>query len=85
VRCLAAPRHCAVRPTGGACPSYRIEENGTHTMVETTDPARAVTDITGGIDTHADTHTIAAIDGLGRLLGHARFPVTTPGFDDLLA
>jgi transposase len=53
-------------------------------MVETTDPAREVTDITGGIDTHADTHTVAALDGLGRLLGHATFPVTPTGFDDLL-
>jgi transposase len=79
------PRHCAVRPTSGACPSYRIEENGTHIMVEATDRAREVTDVTGGIDTHADTHTVAAIDGLGRLLGYATFPVTMTGFDDLLA
>ncbi|QLQ11731.1 MAG: IS110 family transposase [Nocardioidaceae bacterium] len=40
--------------------------------------------MTGGVDTHADTHTVAALDGLGRLLGHATFPVTPTGFDDLM-
>ena len=37
----------------------------------------------GGVDTHADTHTVAAIDERGGLLGHARFPATTAGFDQL--
>ncbi len=42
-------------------------------MVETTGSVREATDITGGVDTHADTHTVAALDGLGRLLVHATF------------
>lgn len=41
--------------------------------------------ITGGVDTHLDTHTAAALDGLGRLLGHATFPATPKGFRSLLA
>lgn len=54
-------------------------------MVETLDSEREVVQITGGVDTHADTHTVAALDGIGRLLGHATYPATPAGFDDLLA
>jgi len=50
-------------------------------MLETTPAQR---EVTGGIDTHADTHTVAALDNLGRLLGHATFPATSVGYDDLL-
>ncbi len=50
-------------------------------MVETTDPER---EVTGGIDTHADTHTVAALDDLGRLLGHATFAATSHGYEQLL-
>jgi hypothetical protein len=28
----------------------------------------------GGVDTHADTHTVAAISHLGAMLGHQSFP-----------
>ncbi len=54
-------------------------------MLGTTDHGREVTEITGGVDTHADTHTVAALDGLGRLLGHATFPATASGYHDLRA
>jgi transposase len=40
--------------------------------------------VTGGVDTHLDTHTAVALDGLGRLLGHSTFPATRPGFAALL-
>ncbi len=50
-------------------------------MLETTSSQR---EITGGVDTHADTHTAAALDQLGRLLGHATFPATAAGYHDLL-
>lgn len=53
-------------------------------MVGTLDLACEVTDIIGGVDTHADTHTVAALDGLGRHLGHATFPATPAGFGELL-
>ena len=47
------------------------------TIVET----RAVT---GGVDTHADTHVAAALDPIGGLLGVREFPVTAAGYAGLL-
>jgi transposase len=52
-------------------------------MVGTARPGRAL--ITGGVDTHADTHTAAALDPVGRLLGHQRFAATAAGYRELLA
>lgn len=45
---------------------------------------REVVEVTGGVDTHADTHTVAALDQLGGLLGTATFPATGPGYQHLL-
>jgi transposase len=42
------------------------------------------TRITGGVDTHKDTHTAAALDALGRTLGLATFPATASGYEILL-
>lgn len=39
--------------------------------------------ITGGVDTHADTHTAAALDHLGRVLGNRSFPATADGYQQL--
>ena len=36
--------------------------------------------ITGGVDTHADTHVAAALDPVGGLLGVREFPATAPGY-----
>jgi transposase len=36
--------------------------------------------ITGGVDTHADTHVAAALDPLGGLLGVQEFPATAAGY-----
>jgi len=47
---------------------------------DTVDPA---TTITGGVDTHKDTHTAAALDGLGRLHATAQFPATRAGYTRL--
>jgi transposase len=47
------------------------------TIVET----RAVT---GGVDTHADTHVAAALDAVGGLLGVQEFPATPAGYARLL-
>jgi transposase len=44
------------------------------TIVETTRP------ITGGVDTHLDTHVAAAVDHNGGLLGVESFPTTPAGF-----
>src|ERR1700687_4346246 len=43
------------------------------------------TDIVGGVDTHKDSHTVAALSGTGRLLGTAQFPATPDGYQELLA
>jgi transposase len=40
--------------------------------------------ITGGVDTHADTHVAAALDPLGGLLGVREFPATAGGYAGLL-
>jgi transposase len=40
--------------------------------------------ITGGVDTHADTHVAAALDPVGGLLGVREFPVTAAGYAGLL-
>jgi transposase len=44
-----------------------------------------VVEVTGGVDTHRDTHTAAALDGQGRLLGHQQFLATAAGHAALLA
>jgi transposase len=41
--------------------------------------------ITGGVDTHADTHVAAALDPIGGLLGVQEFPATTGGYARLLS
>jgi Transposase len=40
--------------------------------------------ITGGVDTHADTHVAAALDSVGGLLGVREFPATAAGYSRLL-
>lgn len=41
-------------------------------------------EVTGGVDTHKDTHTAAAIDAAGRLLGSAQFATDAAGYRALL-
>jgi transposase len=41
--------------------------------------------VTGGVDTHLDTHVAAALDPLGGLLGTKSFGTTPAGYKDLLA
>jgi hypothetical protein len=48
-------------------------------------PARPAAVVTGGVDTHKDTHTAAVLDATGRLLGHRQFPTTPAGYGLLLA
>jgi transposase len=40
--------------------------------------------ITGGVDTHADTHVAAALDAIGGLLGVRQFPASAAGYARLL-
>ena len=39
--------------------------------------------VTGGVDTHADVHVVAAIDANGGVLGIESFPADTAGYEDL--
>jgi transposase len=39
--------------------------------------------VVGGVDTHADVHVAAAIDGNGGVLGIEAFPADTAGYQDL--
>ncbi|MGK3209346.1 IS110 family transposase [Amycolatopsis sp. MEPSY49] len=41
-------------------------------------------EVTGGVDTHLDTHTAAVIDPVGRVLGSRQFPADTAGYAALL-
>jgi transposase len=50
------------------------------TMVET----RPVAGVTGGVDTHLDTHVTAALDQLGGQLGVESFPANPAGYRALL-
>ena len=47
------------------------------------DAARHELLVFGGVDTHADSHTVAAISHLGVMLGHASFPATPEGYRQL--
>ncbi len=40
--------------------------------------------VVGGVDSHADTHHVAALDHRGALLGTKSVPTTTPGYRELL-
>ena len=51
----------------------------TVTIVEEARPVACRTAITGGVDTHADTHVAAALDPVGGLLGVREFPATAAG------
>ncbi len=42
-------------------------------------------EVFGGVDTHQDTHTAAALDAAGALLGSKQFPATAAGYTALLA
>jgi transposase len=46
--------------------------------------AQQIREITGGVDTHKDTHTAAAIDSAGRPLGAEQFEATAAGYLKLL-
>jgi hypothetical protein len=40
--------------------------------------------VTGGVDTHSNTHHAAAIDEVGRLLGTREFAANLTGYEQLL-
>lgn len=42
-------------------------------------------EVVGGVDTHLDAHTCAALDTAGRLMGHRQFAATAAGYRQLLS
>ena len=52
----------------------QADENGEASMTSKT------RDVTGGVDTHGETHHAAVIDEIGRELGDAEFPATPAGY-----
>ena len=72
---------CASRYPSLSCPLARLVRaapaprmDRRHDMPSMTYPTtaseQAYIEVTGGVDTHKDTHTAAALDASGRLLGH---------------
>jgi transposase len=59
----------------------RIDTEGSSIMTATGHPT---TGVVGGIDTHADTIHVAAIDELGRELDDREFPTTPAGYERAL-
>lgn len=55
------------------------------TIVADRPPTVDAIEVTGGVDTHADSHVAAIIDPLGRHLGHRSFPATSAGYRELAA
>src|SRR5258708_9510718 len=49
------------------------------------DSSSKTSHITGGVDTHKDTHTAAALNATGKALGNATFSATAIGYAELLA
>ncbi len=43
-----------------------------------------IVEVTGGVDTHADTHVAAAVDHNGGLLGVESFGADRAGYEELL-
>ena len=41
--------------------------------------------VTGGVDTHGDTHHAAVVDSVGRHLGDREVPATASGYRRLMA
>jgi hypothetical protein len=59
-------------------PTLQRQGKGKHGMALTD------TDIVGSVDTHKESHTVAALSGTGRLVGTAQFPATPDGYQELL-
>jgi hypothetical protein len=52
--------------------------------LDRTDMTSMTTGVTGGVDTHSDTHHAAALDEVGRLLDTREFPAKPAGYRRLL-
>jgi transposase len=72
-------------PTMTQLPTTRRPSTNQPNQADQPSPVVGPVVVTGGVDTHRDTHTAAAIDGQARLLGHRQFPATAAGYTALLA
>jgi len=54
-------------------------------LYETRSRMDGVIEVIGGVDTHAATHCVVAIDACGGRLAMAEFPATPLGYRNLLA
>jgi transposase len=68
---------CPPARFGVGHPHHRYSE-GTGSM------AGPITTVIGGVDTHKDTHVVAALSEQGALLGTASFPTSSAGYGQLL-
>jgi transposase len=68
-----------VRPVAALSPFARQEAIAVVRLPQT------ATQVTVGVDTHADVHVAAALDALGRVLGTRTVPSTPAGFAELAA
>jgi transposase len=59
--------------------------NDRTTMPPITPQGAVLVEVTGGVDTHLDTHTAAVVDQVGRVLGSEQFPATPAGYAALVA
>ena len=62
----------------------RVTRFGTNVITASPGAPPAARGITGGVDTHADTHVAAALDPVGGLLGVREFPASAAGYAALL-
>jgi transposase len=53
-------------------------------MTPITPDDTVIGEVAGGVDTHADTHTAAVLDPVGRVLGTRQFPADQAGYAALL-
>jgi transposase len=51
---------------------------------DTTSMTTTTIEVTGGVDTHRDTHHALGLDQVGRLLGAQEFPAEPAGYQQLL-
>lgn len=68
----------SARPAGACRPRNGLARTDTTGMTHNTPQ------ITGGVDTHGQTHHAAVIDSVGRHLADQEFPATIRGYRDLL-
>jgi transposase len=81
--CLTWSRHCAARSAARHAPAVVLPRRRGDRVGMAKKPKQRR--ITGGVDTHKDTHHAAVVLMNGRRLADAQFPATSAGYAGLLA